>query len=67
MTGLREHRQLLNAAKMLLHAFEMKCERYHRGPLQEDWPHISRTLRAIKASKEALEIGSEARLEIVRI
>jgi len=58
---LQAHRQLLDAAKLLLFRFEEKCEMYHHGPLHDDWPHITRCLRAIAESKEALEIGSSAR------
>jgi len=59
------HRQLLDAAKLLLQRFERNAEVYRGGPALDDWPFILRTLKAIDQSREALArlIGEPQREE----
>lgn len=67
MTDHAIHRNLLNAAKLLLAAFEARCRSTPHGMRAEDWIQVTRTMRAIEESKNALELGSRARKAIHEI
>lgn len=61
MIGLKEHRQLLTACKLLLARFERNCEVYRGGPALDDYKFITAAQRAIAQSKDTLEFAGDSR------
>lgn len=67
MTGLREHRQLLSAAKALLNRLEVRGADPFRPMQQADWVVVVKANYAIAESKDVLEFAGNSRKPIHRI
>lgn len=65
--GLREHRQLLAAAKALLNRLEQRGRNTFAPMTEADWRVIVAANYAIAESRDALEIGTSARKAVNRI
>lgn len=67
MSEYQIHRQLLNAAKALLHRLEERGSNPFARMTQKDWVVVVQANRAIAESKDALEIAGNSRREVCRI